>query len=76
VAIKLQTLDRLDLIRVKLWALCDRGIDIGDCIALAPTADELVAVLSWLEDQDANPDWPTHVRETLADLGRKLGHGV
>jgi hypothetical protein len=68
--------DILDLLRSKLFALCDRGFDLGDCLALAPTADELGAILPWVEQQDGNPDWPAHVRATLAALGRKLGHGV
>jgi hypothetical protein len=42
----------------------------------APTTDELAKVLSWLELQDANPDWPAHVRATLVDLRRRLGHGI
>lgn len=25
---------------------------------------------------DANPDWPAHVRITIADLGKRLGHGI
>jgi hypothetical protein len=33
-------------------------------------------VLPWLEQQDANPDWPAHVRATIADLRRRLSHGV
>lgn len=33
-------------------------------------------VLPWLQDQDANTMWPAHVEATLADLGRRLGHGV
>jgi hypothetical protein len=73
-AIHLHSLYRRDLLCAKLFALCDRGIDLGDCVALAPTSDELVAVLSWLEQQDANPDWPAHVRATLTDLGKRLGH--
>ncbi len=75
-AIRLRSLGRVDLLCAKLFALCDRGIDLGDCIALAPTTDELANVLSWLEVQDANPGWPAHVRATLADLGRRLGHGI
>lgn len=75
-AITLRSLGRLDFLCAKLWALCDRGIDLGDCIALAPTVSELAEVLPWLEQQDANPDWPTHVLESLTDLGRRLGHGV
>ncbi|NOY93992.1 MAG: hypothetical protein GXP55_22645 [Deltaproteobacteria bacterium] len=30
----------------------------------------------WLADQDANPMWPKHVCNTLADLRGRLGHGV
>jgi len=75
-AIRLQTLAREDLLKTKLFALCDRGLDIPDCIAMKPTADELAESVAWLERQDLNPDWPAHVRSTLADLGRRLGHGV
>ena len=74
--IHLHCLGRDDLLRAKLFALCDRGIDLGDCVALAPTAAELAAIMPWLEYQDLNPDWPAHVRATVADLGRKLGHAL
>jgi hypothetical protein len=60
----------------KVFALCDRGIDLNDCVALAPSTEELAAIEPWLSDQDANPDWPAHVRATLADLGRRVNHGV
>jgi Nucleotidyltransferase of unknown function (DUF6036) len=76
VAIQLRCLGRDDLLRSKLFALCDRGFDLGDCLALAPTAEELRAFLPWLEQQDGHPGWPAHVQATLADLGRRLGHGV
>jgi hypothetical protein len=75
-AIQLRCLGRDDLLRSKLFALCDRGFDLGDCLALAPTVEELRAILPWLEQQDGHPGWPEHVRATLADLGRRLGHGV
>jgi hypothetical protein len=75
-AISLQALGREDLLRSKLFALCDRAIDLPDCLALAPTADELAAILPWLERQDTNPGWPAHARETMQDLARRLGHGV
>jgi hypothetical protein len=75
-ALVLEALGRLDLLRSKLFALCDRGIDIGDCVALVPTTDELAAVLPWLELQDAHPGWPGHVRATFEDFARTLGHGV
>ncbi|MDD5306950.1 MAG: DUF6036 family nucleotidyltransferase [Deltaproteobacteria bacterium] len=75
-AITLRCLGRLDLLRSKLFALCDRGIDLADCLALAPKPAELVEIAPWLEAQDANPDWPAHTRATLGDLCRRLGHGV
>lgn len=73
-AVKLHSLGREDLLKTKLFALCDRGIDLGDCIALCPTTRELQDALSWLEIQDGNPDWPTHVRSTLAELAGRLGY--
>ena len=75
-AINLRSLGRQDLLCAKLFALCDRGIDLGDCVALAPSAADLANILPWLEQQDANPQWPAHVRATVADLGRRLGHAV
>jgi len=29
-----------------------------------------------LEQQDGNELWPAHVRATVGDLARRLGHGV
>jgi hypothetical protein len=75
-ALVLHSLGRADLLKTKLFALCDRGTDLPDCVALAPTAPELAEALPWVSFQDANPDWPAHVAATLADLGRRLGHGV
>lgn len=72
----LSTPGRPDLLKSKRFALCDRGTDLPDCISLAPTPDELTVALPWLEYQDGNPEWPTHVRATLAELSRRLGHGV
>jgi len=75
-ALVLTTLGRADLLKTKLFALCDRGTDLADCVALAPIAEEIDEALPWLAAQDANPDWPAHVRATLTDLQRRLGHGV
>ena len=75
-AIVLSTLGRTDLLKSKLFALCDRGTDLPDCIALAPTRGELDECVPWLELQDGNELWPAHVRATVADLARRLGHGV
>jgi N-acetylglucosamine-6-phosphate deacetylase len=71
----LSTLGRADLLKTKLFALCDRGTDLSDCVALAPTAAELDEAVLWLAEQDANPG-PAHVNATSADLTRRLGHGV
>ena len=73
-AIRLQTLGRSDLLKTKLFGLCDRGLDLGDCIALAPSAHELREARPWLELQDAHPGRAAHVAGTLADLGSRLGH--
>jgi hypothetical protein len=75
-AVTLRSLGRADLLGSKLFALCDRGIDLGDCLALQPAREELREITAWLEERDAHPDWPAHVRTTLLDLGRRLGHGV
>jgi hypothetical protein len=75
-AVVLRTLSRGDLLKTKLFALCDRGFDLQDCVAMQPSAEELANALPWLEQQDLNPDWPAHVRSTVEDLGQRLGHGL
>ena len=75
-AIHLRTLAREDLLCAKLFALCDRGIDLHDCVALAPSQAELDKIVPWLEQQDANPQWPAHVRVTIANLARRLGDAL
>lgn len=75
-ALTLRSLGRSDLLRSKLFALCDRGIDLNDCLALTPTMEELAELTPWLEERDGNAQWTAHVRDTLADLARRLGHAV
>jgi hypothetical protein len=75
-ALTLTTLGRPDLLKTKLFALCDRGTDLADCVALAPTPEEIEEAGPWLAEQDANPMWPDHVRATLEDLRGRLGHGI
>jgi len=75
-ALRLHTLGRLDLLRSKLFALCDRGLDLPDCVALNPTPTELAELLPWLELQDGNPDGPAHVRSPVSDLTTRLGHVI
>jgi len=72
----LETLGRTDLLKTKLFALCDRGTDLADCIAFSPTAEELEEAMPWVALQDANESWPSHVKATIGDLRRRLGHGV
>ncbi|MBN1608298.1 MAG: hypothetical protein JW940_16835 [Polyangiaceae bacterium] len=74
--IVLRSLGRLDLLRSKVFSLCDRALDLNDCVALAPTPEELREIEPWLALQDGNPDWPDHVRSVLEDLGRRLGYVV
>lgn len=75
-ALILRSLHRSDLLLSKLFALRDRALDRADCLAMSPTDIELVEARRWLEPQDLNPDWPAHVRATLADLARRLRHGA
>lgn len=70
----LLSLSRDDMLLTKLFAYCDRGTDLGDCLALKPSADELRASLPWIVKQDAHPDWPSHVEESIRELARRLGH--
>jgi len=76
ISLRLRTLGRGDLLRTKLFALCDRGTDMEDCVALAPTEDELAEAAPWVAERDAHPGWPGHVGDVLAELGRRMGHGV
>ncbi|MEE8408853.1 MAG: DUF6036 family nucleotidyltransferase [Myxococcota bacterium] len=74
-AIILQTLGRLDLLRTKVFAYCDRSVDLEDCIALGPTRAELNEIRPWLEQQDGNPAWPDHVRARITDLTMEIEQG-
>lgn len=73
-ALTLYTLGRQDLLKTKLFALCDRGTDHADCVALKPTVEELNDALPWVQFQDANPDWPKHVKEVFGSLAKELGY--
>jgi hypothetical protein len=75
-ALRLAVLGPADLLKTKLFALCDRGTDLADCIALAPSPDDLDDAEPWLVEQDAHPMWPDHVRSTLDDLRRRLADGL
>ena len=74
VAVELYTLGRLDLLRTKLFAYCDRQQDEDDCAALLPTLDELRICLPWLLERDGNPYWPENVKAALRQLAKRLGY--
>lgn len=75
-ALRLESIGRADLLRTKLFAACDRGTDISDCVALRPGPEALAEAASWVALQDAHPGWPNHVAATVSDLARRLGHGL
>ena len=68
------TLSRLNLLRTKLYALADRGIDLEDCIAMAPIKEELDVCKEWVLLGDANPMWPKHIDDVFKDLSKRLGY--
>ena len=74
-SITLWTLGRIDLLRTKLYAYCDRQQDLQDCILLAPTEEELKEITPWLVERDANPDWPDHVNNSLENLKEEIENG-
>lgn len=73
-SIILSTLGRSDLLKTKLYALCDRGIDLADCIQLKPTLDEINEALPWVLKGDASELWPDRVNEMINALKEKLGY--
>lgn len=75
-ALRLRTLGRLDLLRTKLFAYCDRQQDFNDCVALAPTAGELAECRPWVEARDGHPGWPGHVAISFRALQERMGHDL
>lgn len=73
-SLRLYTLGRLDLLRSKVYAFCDRQQDREDCLALRPTLDELREIYPWVLERDANPLWPEHVTASLRLLSKELGY--
>ena len=73
--LELSTLSRLDLIRAKLWAMCDRMRDLEDLVALAPSDQEINLAAAWVIPLDGNPNWPDHVQVNVALLHERLRRG-
>jgi len=73
-AIRFHTLGRADLLKTKLFAFCDRGDDLKDCIAMKPSVAELDDAIEWVKERDMNPMWPDHVQTRFDLLKKRLGY--
>ena len=71
-SITFYTLGRMDLLKTKLFAFCDREIDFEDCLKLRPSAIELDQCFEWVTAQDGNPLWPKRVEEMFHLLKKAL----
>lgn len=72
-AITFKTLGRVDLIKDKLWGLCDlRHQDELVLLNLKPTKNELNKAAQWAKKQEAHPHWPQHVDRVVVDLLKKI----
>jgi hypothetical protein len=75
-ALRLMTLGRIDLLRAKIFAFCDRQLDFRDCLAMKPTAEELRTIYPWLRERDLNELWPKHARTSLQAIAKELGYDL
>ena len=73
-SITLRTLGRSDFLKTKIFAYCDRDIDLEDCIALKPSPSELSEAAEWVYLQDISELWPERVDHMIAFLRKRLGH--
>jgi hypothetical protein len=71
-ALQLWTLCRMDLIRSKFWAMCDRMRDVDDLVEMAPTDEEIATAAFWVKPLDGNPKWPDHVDIMVKALRKRL----
>lgn len=71
-AITFHTLGRIDLLKTKLYAYCDRGIDLKDCIDMKPSINEIEQCRQWVIEGDANELWEAHVKKSLKHLIEEL----
>lgn len=60
-ALQLWTIARIELLKAKVWAYCDRSKDYDDILAMRPNAIDLENVKDWLYPLDTNPSWPKWV---------------
>ena len=71
-AMKLYTLGRLDLLKSKLFACCDRDLDFNDCLALNPTSSELDECIEWVIERDGSPLWPKRVDAVFKEIKKAM----
>jgi len=71
-SLTLRTLSRINIIRTKFWAMCDRMRDVDDLIAISPTDEEIEIAIHWVSPLDANPGWPKHIESMAKALRRRL----
>ena len=60
-------------------ALVDREEDLEDCIAMAPTADELKEAWPFVQQYEGNEEvrqvyWIPKARAAYAEIAKALGH--
>jgi hypothetical protein len=71
--------DRYDLAFFKLYAAADstgpQSVHYQDLLALAPTAEELVAAAAWVHDQDASPAFHGVLDQVVNLVHRHLARG-
>lgn len=73
-SLKVFTLDRISLLKTKLFAYCDRDIDFNDCVALKPSLNELLECIEWVKERDSNEFWGQHVEQRFKDLRKALSY--
>lgn len=75
-ALTFHALGRSDFIKTKLFAFCDREQDRADCLLLKPSEEELLQAMTWVKQQDQNPNWPAHVEASFKSLAKDLGYAI
>jgi hypothetical protein len=73
-ALTLLTLDRISLLKTKLYAYCDRDTDFDDCVNLKPTIKELDDCYDWVLNGDRSELWPAQVDSQFKILKKALGY--
>ena len=74
-AITFTTLGRPDLLKDKLWGFCDlREQDKSVILALKPSKNELLEASQWVQNQEANINWPEHVNARVTELFKDLNY--